>query len=167
MVFTPNPGILARMCFCSLIHYRYILQVMNRCNATRVYKINPITWIPITKINARITPILARIEMSDIALKLQICRLGALQVICNICLNNDFCPQAVFEDNPGSGRFSWTSQTRLTFHTTLFPWRSRTWKSRVLGMSEESGPERYTLGNAWTMYFLRSRTSKGTYTIYS
>ena len=54
----------------------------------------------LTQIHARITPILARIEMSDIALKLQICRLVALQVICNICLNNDFCPQAVFKDKP-------------------------------------------------------------------
>ena len=55
---------------------------------------------PITKIHARITPILARIEMSNIASKLQICNLGALQVICSICPNKDFCPQAVFKDKP-------------------------------------------------------------------
>ena len=52
---------------------------------------------PITKIHARITPILARIEMSNIASKLQF---ATLQVFCSICPNKDFCPQAVFKDKP-------------------------------------------------------------------
>ena len=55
---------------------------------------------PDHKIHARIMPILARIEMSNIASTLQICNLGALQVICSICPNNDFCQQAVFKDKP-------------------------------------------------------------------
>ena len=61
---------------------------------------------PITTIHARITPILARIEMSNIVSKLQICNLGALQVISSnlqhlpLCPNNDFFPQAAFKDKP-------------------------------------------------------------------
>ena len=52
---------------------------MNTCNATRVYKIHPITNSrPITKIHARITPILARIDMSKAAQKLlQICNFAS------------------------------------------------------------------------------------------
>ena len=99
--FSPDPGILARMCFCKLsIFIDYILcewwihaMQLESTKSTR------------SRILARsrkFTPESRRFspELTCQKLLKNCCRFATLQVICNICPNNDFCPQAVFKNKP-------------------------------------------------------------------